>query len=281
MRKLLIALVLSVLSSFPALANWTGKDATPATITFYNPGACTSVVCVPVVQITDGTNQVTLTTVGADGVSNTLTGIPVYARNVVWNGTTWDRWTGAVTVASGAIVDGGDVAQGHIADTVCAATGNVTVTGCLRSIAQSAQNGTAANGSAPSASSVGVGGVGSGATGGLQRAQIICDQHAFFDNTTQLTTLVTGVASRKVYVCGFILATGGTATNIGLTSGTGTNCASTSVAITPVYQLAANDRVGANSPTWNGLISLTAADNLCQSASAANSHQVELWYSVQ
>jgi hypothetical protein len=143
-----------------------------------------------------------------------------------------------------------------------------------------AQAGTATNGSAPSASSIGVGGNGSGATGGLQRLQIICDQHAFFDSTTQLTTLVAGVSGRKIYICGYIVSTGATATNIGLTSGTGTNCASTSVAITPVYKLLANDSRGANSPTWNGLITLANGDNLCQSASAANDHQVEVWYAI-
>lgn len=143
-----------------------------------------------------------------------------------------------------------------------------------------AQAGTATNGSAPSTSSIGVGGNGSGATGGLQRLQIICDQHAFFDSTTQLTTLVAGVSGRKVYICGYIVSTGATATNIGLTSGTGTNCASTSVAITPVYKLLANDSRGANSPTWNGLITLANGDNLCQSASAANDHQVEVWYAI-
>lgn len=100
MRKLLISLLFVAAFGGNAFANWTGKDATPATITFYNPGACTSVVCTPVFQLTDGTNQATLTTAGADAVSNTLTGLPVYSRGLVFNGTTWDRWTGAITAAS-------------------------------------------------------------------------------------------------------------------------------------------------------------------------------------
>lgn len=100
MRKLLISLLFVAAFGGNAFANWTGKDATPTTITFYNPGACTSVVCTPVFQLTDGTNQATLTTAGADAVSNTLTGLPVYSRGLVFNGTTWDRWTGAITAAS-------------------------------------------------------------------------------------------------------------------------------------------------------------------------------------
>lgn len=98
MRKLLLPLfAAAALFSSQASADWTGKDAANATITFKNPGVCTAVVCVPVAQLYDGTNVVTLTTAGADAVSNTLTGVPVYSRNSLWNGTTWDRWTGDLT----------------------------------------------------------------------------------------------------------------------------------------------------------------------------------------
>lgn len=104
MRKIsiLLALVAS-LFAVPAYADFTGKDASLATITFKNPAACSSVVCVPVFQIYDGTNVVTLTTAGADAVSNTLTGVPMYGRNLVFNGTTWDRWLGDAT--NGAFVN--------------------------------------------------------------------------------------------------------------------------------------------------------------------------------
>jgi hypothetical protein len=103
MRKISLALALiASLFALPARADFTAKDASLATITFKNPAVCSSVVCVPVFQIYDGTNVVTLTTAGADAVSNTLTGVPMYARNLVFNGTTWDRWTGAVTISGGA-----------------------------------------------------------------------------------------------------------------------------------------------------------------------------------
>jgi hypothetical protein len=109
-----------------------------------------------------------------------------------------------------------------------------------------------------------------------------CDTHAFYDASDNgKKTVVTGVSSKKIYICGYTLATGSTATNLSLTSGTGTDCATTSTAITPAYQLVANDRVGANASFWNGLITLANADNLCVNASAGNAHQVEIWYTIQ
>src|SRR5258708_627040 len=47
--------------------------------------------------LSDASGNTLLTTVGADAVSNTLTGIPVYSRALFYNGTTWDRWQGAVS----------------------------------------------------------------------------------------------------------------------------------------------------------------------------------------
>lgn len=131
MRKfyILLALVAGLFAT-PVYADFTAKDASAATITFKNPGVCTSVVCVPVFQLYDGTSLATLTTAGADAASNTLTGLPVYSRNLVFNGTTWDRWTGAVTATLAAettkvigtvrIASGG-VASGSIASGAVAA----------------------------------------------------------------------------------------------------------------------------------------------------------------
>jgi hypothetical protein len=102
MRKYLASITLiGALFGTPAFADWTGKDATPATITFKNAGNCTAVVCVPQTALTDstGVNFASFPTAGADAVSNTSTGILTYGRNLVFNGATWDRWTGAVTNA--------------------------------------------------------------------------------------------------------------------------------------------------------------------------------------
>ena len=43
------------------------------------------------VRPTDGTNDITFDTAGADAASNTSTRLPVSARLVAYNGTTWDR----------------------------------------------------------------------------------------------------------------------------------------------------------------------------------------------
>lgn len=159
-------------------------------------------------------------------------------------------------------------------------SGNGTAISLLKNIA----NGV--GGSVPAGSSI-IGGVyaellGSGATGGAAFQAKGCDSHAIYDASTNgKTKMVTGIASRKIYVCGFLLATGGSATNVSLGSGTGTNCGTTFTAITPAYQLAANDRVGANSGVWNGLVSVNNQDDLCILSSAGNAVQAEVWYSIQ
>jgi hypothetical protein len=117
---------------------------------------------------------------------------------------------------------------------------------------------------------------------GVWSPVIGCDLHAFYDASDNgKKTVVAGVSAKKIYVCGYTLATGGTATNLSLTSGTGSDCVTTSTALTPAYQLVANDRVGANAALFNGLKTLANADNLCVNASAGNPHQAEVWYTIQ
>jgi hypothetical protein len=100
MRKILsaFALIASLFAS-PAYADFSGKDAASATITFKNPGTCTSVVCTPIFAQYDstGTNAVAVLTAGADTASNTANGSLSYNRNLLFNGTTWDRWLGDAT----------------------------------------------------------------------------------------------------------------------------------------------------------------------------------------
>lgn len=141
-----------------------------------------------------------------------------------------------------------------------------------------AGSGIGADAAAPPANHVSIGVNQSGVLKGV----ISCDQHALYDASDNGSkTLVAGVAGKLIYVCGYDLATGGTATNLSLSSGTGTDCVTTSVNITEAYQLLANDRAGANSAFWNGLKTLATGDNLCIKASAANAHQGGVWYTVQ
>lgn len=102
-NKLLLALAFAVALASGVKADFTGKDASLATITFKNSsGACTSVVCVPQNAITDstGVNYVAVLTVGADAASNTANGLLNYSRNEVFNGTTWDRQASGTALGS-------------------------------------------------------------------------------------------------------------------------------------------------------------------------------------
>lgn len=62
MRKLFLAALLFLAS--PAWADWTAKDASNATITFKNPGTCSSVVCVPETQLVDSSGTTLIGTAG-------------------------------------------------------------------------------------------------------------------------------------------------------------------------------------------------------------------------
>ncbi len=178
--------------------------------------------------------------------------------------------SGAVTIA-----DCADIAEGCKADAAWV-SGSGSVISILKNIASGVASAIAA----------GTNYIGQVEMSTLQSGVQVpvkgCDTHAFYDASDNgKKTVVAGVTAKKIYVCGFILATGGSATNLSLTSGTGVDCVSTSTAITPAYQLVANDRVGANSSFWNGLVTLANADNLCVNASAGNAHQAEIWYTIQ
>lgn len=156
---------------------------------------------------------------------------------------------------------------------------NCDVPGGLRT--STLNNGVGATGAAPIANVSYQGGNGSGATGGFLRGQIICDQRAFYTGTDNGSkTLVAGVSGRKTYICGWLLATGGTATTLTLFKGTDADCATSGAAIGPPYALVANDRVGMNSATWNGFVTANNADYVCVNASAGNQHTAEVLYAI-
>lgn len=190
---------------------------------------------------------------------------------------------GTVAQGSSTSGQGGSLVMGAVTTSAPSYTNaqtsplSLTVAGDLRTTftAQSA------TGSAPPANAVYMGANGSGATGGQMRGLITCDLHAKYDaSDTGSITMVTGVSGRKVYICGFILATGGTATNLKLREGSDANCATNGADLTPAYQLVANDRIGMMSPFWTGLVVSTNAYYVCVNASAANAHQAEVWYTI-
>ncbi len=124
-------------------------------------------------------------------------------------------------------------------------------------------------------------GNGSGATGGLLKAVITCDLHAFYTGTdTGSKTLVAGVSGRKTYICGFALTTGTSATVLTLFKGTDADCATSGAAIGPPIALLANDKYGVMSSFWNGFVTATNADYVCINAGAGNQHTAEIWYAI-
>jgi hypothetical protein len=142
----------------------------------------------------------------------------------------------------------------------------------------------AATGAAPPANALQIGAVASGATGGLLQNIKTCDSHAKYDASTNgSTSIISGVSGRKIYICGFIIQTGGTATNVKLVEGTHTttDCDTSSANVTPAYQLLANSNVGVNAAFWTGLATATAANGLCVNASAGNAVQADVFYTIQ
>lgn len=232
---------------------------------------------------------------GADGVATSSTNGQTLAYSYLWNGTTWDRAPGNAT--NGLRVDIRSAVALAVTGTFWQATqpisaaalplpsGAAQEAGHLATIDTSTAKSAAAvgvNGSAPPADSVALGANGSGATAGLIRGLITCDQHAKYDASDNGSkTLVSGVSGRKIYVCGYILATGGTATNLKLREGSGADCAGgTPVDVTPAYQLLANATTGFSAAFWNGMATANAGYDLCVNASAGNAHQGEVWFSI-
>lgn len=116
--------------------------------------------------------------VNITGINGSTPGLTVPLWVTPATGATW-----SITAASGAIVDGGDVAQGHIADTACPVSGTATVVGCVRTIANGGQY--PAGATAITASATGT----TGAT----------------------TATLAGVASKTMYLCSYSVRANATA----------------------------------------------------------------------
>lgn len=95
-------------------------------------------------------------------------------------------------------------------------------------------------------------------------------------STSGLTKIVTGVAGKIVYICGYTIH-GGAAVNVGLSTGTGTNCATGTAALTPQYVLASGTDVTDSSPWFRGL-QVPAATDLCINSSGAAAATAIVYY---
>jgi hypothetical protein len=94
-------------------------------------------------------------------------------------------------------------------------------------------------------------------------------------STTSLATLLAGVAGKVIVVCGWhVTSSSGTASTFQLSSGTGTNCATTNVNLTPAFN------VTSTAPSADHVdfaqLSIPAGNNLCI-ISSGTSLQPSVW----
>lgn len=106
-----------------------------------------------------------------------------------------------------------------------------------------------------------------------------CNQSAIYDASTNGSTkLVTGVAVKQIYVCGWNIFWGGTAT-VKLTYGTGGTCGTGTTAITPAFSGVAQSYDIDPSSVYKGLTPVPASNDLCITTSAGVAVQAIVYYS--
>lgn len=203
----------------------------------------------------------------ADGTANpSVPGVGSY--NMCFNGTTWDRCQKS-TSGNGA-VDANTQRVTIASDS----TGTMIATQGTAANLKMQTDASGATASAVPSRANYMGGNSSGNLTGL----IVCDKTATYDaSTSGSTQLVALSGSTVIYICGYDLNVGGTATNVKLVYGTGVNCATSPANLTPAYQMAANGGRVLYNPVWGGL-KTTAGQALCINASGANAVQGVVWY---
>lgn len=105
-----------------------------------------------------------------------------------------------------------------------------------------------------------------------------CNQSAFYDaSTSGATKLVTGVAGKRTYVCGWNILAGGTV-NVSLIYGTGGTCGAGTTAITPAFQFTAQTADIDHLPVYTGITPVPASNDLCLNASGGVAVQAIVYY---
>jgi hypothetical protein len=107
---------------------------------------------------------------------------------------------------------------------------------------------------------------------------ISCTSTALYDASTNGTTqLVAAITNARIYVCGFVFWSAGTA-NVQLQQGTGTNCGTGTVNMTPAFRFAGTSGVGVTSlGNYQGL-STTLSQALCINSSAGVAVQAIVYF---
>ena len=227
MKKLLI--LLGLLLTFPAYAVDNTVIVTPGigvTMKSKDIGAGVQAMQ-PVLSDTTGA-ALSTPTAGADAVSNTSTGLLGYSRMQFYNGTTWDRWQGAIKAASGAFASGsiasGAVASGAMvdlgaqADAACG-TDNGTCS-AIALIKRTNQNVTTLNTTAAAAVPAGTNTIGT--VGQLPYPVGAVPLTASATGTTAATTAtLAGAVGKTTYICSYSIRANATAATTVLNTITG------------------------------------------------------------
>jgi hypothetical protein len=112
-----------------------------------------------------------------------------------------------------------------------------------------------------------------------------CSKSVFYDNNTNGATQIVPTATdryagNEIFICGYAFSSAGTV-NVGLVTGTGTNCATNLTKITPAWQFLTTTSglysIVDGQATWRGL-SVPAGVNLCINASTGTSVQAIIYY---
>lgn len=107
---------------------------------------------------------------------------------------------------------------------------------------------------------------------------LLCNKTAQYSaSTSGLTQLVAAVTGAPIYVCGYVINVGATATNVGLSYGTGTNCATGTATLTPAFVLGVNGLLVDEAINGNSMYTPNS-QALCISTSAGNPVNVIVRY---
>jgi hypothetical protein len=105
-----------------------------------------------------------------------------------------------------------------------------------------------------------------------------CNQSAQYDaSTSGDTKLVTGVAGKQIYVCGYVFWSNSTA-NVKLEYGTGGTCGTGTHAITPAIEFTAQTGIVDHLPVYTGLPPAPASNDVCINSSQAVAVQGIVYY---
>lgn len=116
-----------------------------------------------------------------------------------------------------------------------------------------------------------------------QQGEMYCSQQAQYDASTNGATRIftaNATNARQVFICGYILNVGATATNVQLRYGTGTTCGTGTVNLTPLWVLPIAGQIFDEQGVYHGML-VPAGNDLCIFTSAGNAVQAQVFYTYQ